>query len=287
MPIRFTKRSWTTRWAVRFRVMRSGKKTIPAYMALIKQCDDQMGRLFEFLDETGRMDDTMIVITSDHGDYLGDHWLGEKDLFHEPSVKIPLIIYDPRASADATRGTTCDALVEAIDLVPTFVEAAGGTPANHILEGRSLMPFLHGIHPAPRRDYAISEYDYSATAMCSDLGVEIRDARLFMVTDQCWKFIHAEGGFRPMLFDLGDDPDELNDLARTAGYQDVIALMYDRLSKWARRPAQRVTLSDADIAAIRSRSRRRGILLGLYEPGETDPELSAKYRGPVPRKDDG
>ena len=263
------------------------QKTIPAYMGLIKQCDDQMGRLFEFLDETGRMDDTMIVITSDHGDYLGDHWLGEKDLFHEPSVKIPLIIYDPRASADATRGTTCDALVEAIDLVPTFVEAAGGTPANHILEGRSLMPFLHGIHPAPRRDYAISEYNYSATAMCSDLGVEIRDARLFMVTDQCWKFIHAEGGFRPMLFDLGDDPDELNDLARTAGYQDVIALMYDRLSKWARRPAQRVTLSDADIAAIRSRSRRRGILLGLYEPGETDPELSAKYRGPVPRKDDG
>jgi arylsulfatase A-like enzyme len=69
------------------------------------------------------MEDTMIVLTSDHGDYLGDHWLGEKDLFHEPSVKIPLIVYDPRREADATRGTTCDALVESIDLAATFVEA--------------------------------------------------------------------------------------------------------------------------------------------------------------------
>ena len=66
----------------------------------------------------------MIVFTSDHGDYLGDHWLGEKELFHEPSVKVPLIIYDPVAEADATRGTVCDELVEAIDLAPTFLEAS-------------------------------------------------------------------------------------------------------------------------------------------------------------------
>ncbi len=95
-------------------------KVIPAYMGLIKQCDDQMGRLFDHLEATGQMDNTVIVITSDHGDYLGDHWLGEKDLFHEQSVKVPLIIYDPSDQADATRGTTCDALVEAIDLPATF-----------------------------------------------------------------------------------------------------------------------------------------------------------------------
>jgi arylsulfatase A-like enzyme len=102
------------------------EKVIPAYMGLIKQCDDQLGRLLDHLEATGRMEDTMIVLTSDHGDYLGDHWLGEKDLFHEPSVKIPMIVYDPRPEADATRGTTCDALVESIDLAATFVEAAGG-----------------------------------------------------------------------------------------------------------------------------------------------------------------
>jgi arylsulfatase A-like enzyme len=64
-------------------------------------------------------------VTSDHGDYLGDHWMGEKDLFHDPSVRVPLIIYDPRAEADATRGTVCDALVESLDLAPTFLEAMG------------------------------------------------------------------------------------------------------------------------------------------------------------------
>jgi arylsulfatase A-like enzyme len=58
---------------------------------------------------------------------LGDHWMGEKDLFHEPSVKVPLIIYDP--TAKATRGMVCDELVEAIDLAPTFLEVVGSNPA--------------------------------------------------------------------------------------------------------------------------------------------------------------
>lgn len=54
---------------------------IPAYMGLIKQCDDELGRLLDYLDASGRMDDTMIVLTSDHGDYLGDHWMGKKTSF--------------------------------------------------------------------------------------------------------------------------------------------------------------------------------------------------------------
>jgi arylsulfatase A-like enzyme len=147
------------------------EKVIPAYMGLIKQCDDQLGRLLDHLEATGRMEDTMIVLTSDHGDYLGDHWLGEKDLFHEPSVKVPLIVYDPRREADATRGTTCDALVEAIDLAATFVEAAGGTVPGHILEGRSLTALAHGETPENWRDFVISEYDYSVTPMRTALGV--------------------------------------------------------------------------------------------------------------------
>ncbi len=100
-------------------------KVIPAYLGLIKQCDDQLGVLLDHLEATGQMQDTMIVLTSDHRDYLGDHWLGEMDLFCAPSVKVPLIIYDPRNAADATRGTGCDALVESIDLAGTFVEVAG------------------------------------------------------------------------------------------------------------------------------------------------------------------
>jgi len=257
------------------------QKVIPAYMGLIKQCDDQLGVLLDYLEENDEMKDTMIVLTSDHGDYLGDHWLGEKELFHEPSVKIPLIIYDPRAEADATRGTPCDALVESIDLAATFVEAAGGKVPDHIIEGRSLMPWLRGETP-DWREYAISEYDYSPTPQCVQLGLEPRDARLFMVFDGRFKLMHAEGGFRPMLFDLQEDPKEFNDLAKSDKHRAEIDKLYGYLAQWGRRLAQRITKSEDDIKAVRGQSIRQGILPFLRDGSEVDESLTAKYRGPAP-----
>lgn len=255
-------------------------KVIPAYMGLIKQCDDQLGRLLDHLEATDQDNETMIVLTSDHGDYLGDHWLGEKDLFHDPSVKVPLIVFDPRAQADSTRGTTCDALVEAIDLVPTFVEAADGTVADHILEGRSLVPYLTGTDTTDRR-YAISEYDYSSTPQCAKLGLEPRDARLFMVFDGRYKLMHAEGGFRPMLFDLDTDPDEFDDLAKGDAHQSEIDRLYGYLAEWGRRMSQRVTKSDAEIVASRGASLRKGVLPFLNDGNEVPEDLTERYRGPV------
>jgi arylsulfatase A-like enzyme len=256
------------------------EKVIPAYLGLIKQCDDQLGVLLDHLEAIGRMKDTMIVLTSDHGDYLGDHWLGEKDLFHEPSVKVPLIIYDPRAAANTTRGTACDALVESIDLAATFVDAAGGHVPDHILEGKSLMPWLNGETPK-WREFVISEYDYSATPQAANLGVEPRDARLFMVYDGRYKLMHSEGGMRPMLFDLHNDPQEFHDLAKGSNHGAVIDKMYDHLRTWGLRLSQRVTKSEDDIKAMRGRSMRRGILPFLFDGSEASEELTEKYRGPV------
>src|SRR5258708_25211262 len=91
------------------------QKVIPTYMGLSKQIGDQMGVLMRFLEQRGLIDTTMIVFTSDHGDYLGDHWMGEKDLFHEQSARIPLIVINPSEGAESTRGTVSDALVEGID----------------------------------------------------------------------------------------------------------------------------------------------------------------------------
>ncbi|WP_394199574.1 alkaline phosphatase family protein [Litoreibacter albidus] len=251
------------------------RSVIPAYMGLIKQADDQMGRLFDWLEETGRMDDTMIVLTSDHGDYLGDHWMGEKDLFHDPSVRVPLIVYDPSEKADATRGTVSEELIETIDLAPTFIEIAGGEVPDYILEGRSLLPILHGEAPA-WRDYAISEYDYSITPAAVALGTSVRESHLVMVCDKDWKFMHADG-FRPMLFDLKNDPNELNDLGADPAYDAIIDKMYDRLLAWALRPSQRTTRSEAQLIAMRGGSRRKGIVLGIYDETEVDEELIAKY----------
>ncbi len=249
------------------------EKVIPAYMGLIKQCDDQLGRLLDHLEATGRMEDTMIVLTSDHGDYLGDHWLGEKDLFHAPSVKVPLIIYDPEAND--TRGTVVEELIESIDLAPTFVEATGGAPADHILEGRSLMPFLRGKRPE-WRDYVVSEYDYSSTGMREALGVSTTDARLFMVADPRYTFIHAEGGFRPILFDRQTDPGELEDLGCNPAHADVIAMMHERLNQWARRSSQRTTRSEAEILA---KGKNTGVIIGAYDENDVSPEDMVKYSG--------
>lgn len=254
---------------------------IPAYMGLIKQCDDQFGRVLDRLEETGALDHTMIVVTSDHGDYLGDHWMGEKMFMHEASVKVPMIIYDPRSEADGTRGTVSDALVESLDLAPTFVEAAGGVPEYHWLEGQSLTPLLHGAPPDQWRGAVISEYTYAVTPVAGDLGVTDEDARLMMIFDGRYKLIHFEGGFRPMLFDLKTDPDEFDDLGESAAHADVLSELYGHLNAWGRRQSQRVTRSEAELAAMRGVSRRKGIVLGAYEEQDVDPDLISRYVGPA------
>lgn len=256
-------------------------RVIPAYMGLIRQCDDQLGRVLDRLETTGQTDNTMIALTSDHGDYLGDHWMGEKMFMHEQSVKVPMIVYDPATAADSTRGTTCDALVESINLAATFIEAAGGSVPTHRVEGRSLKPFLHGQNPTDWRKAVFSEYNYSVTPAAAKLQLSDTDARLFMAFDGRWKLIHFEGGFPLMLFDLDTDPDEFTDLGRSPDHADPIAMMCRHLNRWARRQSQRVTRSAGQIAAMRGASGRRGIVLGAYNQADIAPDLIQKYVGPA------
>lgn len=253
-------------------------KVLPVYMGLIKQCDDQMGVLFDWMEKTGRMEDTMIVVTSDHGDFFGDHWMGEKTFFQDAAIKVPLIIYDPSAQADATRGTVSDALVEQIDLVPTFVETAGGKVPDHILEGRSLCSILHNRIPEDWRGFAICEYDFSASPLADRLELSARDAVNFMVTDGRWKLVHCEGGLPPILWDLENDPEELQNLAGDPAYHEVLDEMYDKLFIWSRRISQRTTRSPEQLKELRSSPRRRGILVGVYDENDVPLELSACYR---------
>jgi len=245
------------------------EKVIPAYMGLIKQIDDQMGVLMGFLEQRGLLDTTMIVFTSDHGDYLGDHWMGEKDLFHDASARIPLIVIDPSPDADATRGTVCDALVEAIDLAPTFVDYFGAPPPDHILEGRSLLPWLHGAPPSDWRPVVFSEYDYCMQDVRLKLNQPIERCRLFMVFDGRWKYIHA-AGFRPMLYDLLEDPQELVDRGEDAACAEVIARLQAQLFDWALHPNGHITTSRQKIAAYAEKQLqvKNGILIGIWDEAE-------------------
>jgi arylsulfatase A-like enzyme len=256
------------------------EEVIPVYMGLIKQIDDQLGELFAFMRERGLLDNTLIVFTSDHGDYLGDHWMGEKDLFHEPSVKIPLIICDPSPEAGSARGSVCDALVEAIDLVPTFLDALGADASaqSHRLEGHSLLPFLHGRSPDVWRRYVFSEYDFSILPVAERLGLEPRDARLFMVADQRWKYVHAPG-YRPMLYDRESDPDEFRDLGAEPAAEGERRRLAGALAEWGLRLSQRSTRSEQQMKAARGKSQRRGILIGVWDEADLPPELWSEYMG--------
>ena len=245
-------------------------RVIPAYMGLIKQIDDQIGVLLRFLAERGLLDSTMIAFTSDHGDYLGDHWLGEKDLFHDCSAKVPLIVVDPSAAAVATRGTASDALVEAIDLVPSFIRYFGGEPKSHVVEGRALQPLLHGQPVADWRRYVFSEYDYSMMPARRTLGTPVDASRLFMVFDGRWKYIHAVG-FRPMLYDLHTDPDELHDRGADPACAEECARLKDALLAWSLRDHNRITMPDARITAYSEASQlKAGIVIGFWDQAELD-----------------
>ena len=237
---------------------------IPTYMGLIKQVDDHIGRLMNFLEARGRLDDTMIVFTADHGDYLGDHWLGEKELFHEPSSRIPFIVYDPDAAADGTRGNSDARLIEGIDVIPTFLDSLGADLRPHLLEGRSLLPLTRdgGAHVA-WRDAAFSEAEYAVRRARLELGLEPHECRAFMVATQTWKYILYEK-FRPQLFNLEDDPDELRDLGEDPGHATVRADLHERIFQWLRSRPIRPTRSDADMAATTGKAKERGYYIGVW-----------------------
>jgi len=240
---------------------------IPVYMGLIKQIDDQIGRLMTFLEQQGRLDDTLIVFTSDHGDYLGDHWLGEKELFHDVSVRVPLIVADPSPAADAARGKTCDALVEMIDLAPTFLDVLGVEIPKNRLEGRSLLALLRGAPPSDWRQYVVSEYDYSLRLARTDYDVAIGDCHMIMLADERWSYIYAPG-FPPLLFDRARDPSEFVDRGRDADFADIRKLMKRRLLEWATRMRQRTTIDDATIEKRFGKEAAFGILIGFWDEDE-------------------
>ena len=247
--------------------------TIPAYMGLIKQIDDQLGILFDFMEKQDLLKDTMIVFTSDHGDYFGDHWMGDKDFFHNPSVKVPLIIADPDPSCDVTRGTVEDRPIEAIDLMPTFIEYAGGKVPRHIIDGRSLMPMLQG-KDISWREYVISEYDYFMQPFSPKTGRTPLDCRIYMIANAEWKYIHAPG-YPPMLFDLINDPDEFQDLGRSADHEEVRKTMHYALADWSLQYRQRDTVSEERACEMVGLEDKLGVLIGYWNEDDIKPPAQA------------
>lgn len=243
----------------------------PTYLGLVKQIDDHLGRLFSELDDAGRTDDTMIVFCADHGDYLGDHWMGEKDWLHEEVVRTPMIIVDPRPEADGTRGSVCTDLVEAIDLVPTFIESLGGevSPTDRWLEGESLRPLLHGTGELDRTA-VMCEADFGfveASNYLPDPG-DKRRHRATMLRTERHKYILSEIGPN-LLYDLEEDPSEFHDRIDDPALASVQHDLHEQMFEWFRMRRHDVTATDRLLGlGAPGLTARRGIVIGFWDEDE-------------------
>lgn len=182
------------------------------YYAMIAEVDDQLGRLLDHLDRSGMADDTLVVLTSDHGEQLGDHWLIEKLGFFDQSFHIPLIVRWP---AGGPTGVAVDAPTENVDILPTILDLVGATPPP-FCDGASLRPFLEGDGAAPAtwRDAVHYEYDFrdpTSDLVEAVLGLRQDQACLAVLRSEHGKYVHFAGGLPALYFDLDADPHELVD----------------------------------------------------------------------------
>jgi arylsulfatase A-like enzyme len=235
----------------------------PAYQGLISQLDAELGRLFEHMASSGRLDDTLVVFTADHGDFLGDHWLGEKELFHDTVQKVPLIVVDPRHAADATRGTVESRFVESVDIVPTVLDALGVAAPSHRLEGASLLPLLHGHTPSAWRDFAYSELDYSYRQARLLLGKHVHQCRAFSLRTERWRYVYWLDE-PEQLFDLQADPAEFCDLGRETATEAVRAGLRDQLLDFLARRRHRSTVSDEQVQRGTAGHKKAGVFFGQW-----------------------
>jgi choline-sulfatase len=187
-----------------------------AYYGAISYVDENVGRIRSALATTGLAEDTLIVLTSDHGEMLGERGLWYKMSFFEASARVPLVVHAPgrfvpRRVADA---------VSLVDLLPTFLDvAAASSDVEAPTDGRSLLPHLEG---GAGHDEAIGEY-----------LAEGAIAPIVMIRRGRHKFVHSPVD-PDQLYDLGADPDEQVNLATdpqhaalVPGFRNEVAARWD------------------------------------------------------------
>ena len=177
-----------------------------AYLGLIAELDHHIGRLLDWLDDTGQADDTLLVFTSDHGDMLGDRGIwGKRTPFRQAS-HIPLMIRDPRHAAGRANTVT-----EAIDVVPTLLRRLGGTPPR-AMDGGDLDRVSERKAPVAMVEMELGTRDGSGRFE-QFTGLSRQSCRAVALQTQKWRYVHFAGGFDPMLFDTVSDPMCTTDLA--------------------------------------------------------------------------
>jgi arylsulfatase A-like enzyme len=188
----------------------TAREKIARYDAEIAYTDREIGRLLNELERRGLMDDTLIVVTADHGEGLMDHglWTHSVDI-HEESVRVPLVLHWP--GHVPAKGSAKEP-VELVDVMPTLLDLMGISNDAGLAEGRSLAPAIRGDAPLdPDRPVFLYRRHFGNGTVD---GVPVHGHQLG-VRQGSWKLIHHSRGDAHELYDLEEDPGELRNLYPT------------------------------------------------------------------------
>jgi len=189
------------------------RSLVRAYLATISFMDSQVGRLLEALEASGRAENTVVVLWSDHGWHLGEKGITGKNTLWDRSTRVPLLLAGPGIS----RNARCGRPAELLDLYPTLLELAR-LPARSDLEGHSLVPQLRDARAA-RKWPAITTHNQGNHA----------------VRTERWRYIRYADGSEE-LYDMEKDPNEWTNLARGRRHASVKASLKQWLPKVDRPP---------------------------------------------------
>lgn len=212
-----------------------------AYYAAVSYVDDNVGRIVARLGALGLRENTIIIVTSDHGDMLGERGLWYKMSPFEQSSRVPLIVNAPERFAARRVGEP----VSLIDLLPTLVELGDGASAE--TAGRSLVPLIAGAQETTDPDEVFIEY----------LAEGVSTPHITVVSGR-YKYVRCPGD-PDQLFDLDADPDELRNVAGDAGYADEAARLRALVES-------RYDLEELG-SQVRASQRRRRLVHGALSQG--------------------
>jgi arylsulfatase A-like enzyme len=192
------------------------------YYANVTLIDELVGGIIEALEEKGKLDDTVIIFTSDHGEALGDHGLIQKWNMYDVATRVPMIVWAPGRFAGNRR---FDGQIQHFDVVPAIMELAGiDVPASWAT--RSVMPALEGEEWSGRQ-YVFAEQSRD--------GILTGTAQMTMIRDGEWKLVHYLEDEDGELYHLANDPDEVRNLWNEPAAASVKERLTRELLRWSLR----------------------------------------------------
>jgi arylsulfatase A-like enzyme len=206
------------RWEKRFANPEMFQSTMRDYYRLVTGIDREVGRIMAKLEERGLATNTVIVFTSDNGWFAGERGMADKWLMYEASIRLPMIVLDPRIPS-AARGRTVDALTLNIDCAPTLLDLAG-LPIPEQMQGRSLRPFLTGERPADWRTDFFYEHHFGPAIIPPSEGI-----RTERWTYLRWMPPNPES---EELYDVRADPFEQRDLAADPAFAETLKTLREQ-----------------------------------------------------------